>query len=53
MASEGDNSWGGAIWCCPGEGAGGGHPLGGMGEGCKLLRLKNSKNYTKSCGDEE
>ena len=26
VASEGDNSRGGAIWWCPGEGAGGGHP---------------------------
>ena len=65
MASEGDNSRGGAKGDAPGRVREGGTPptqLGGMGERCELphrglgrsprsqrfLRLKNSKNYTKT-----
>ena len=65
VASEGDNSRGGAKGDAPGRVREGGTPpaqLGGMGERCELphrglgrsprsqrfLRLKNSKNYTKT-----
>ena len=65
MASEGDNSRGGAKGDAWGRVREGGTPpaqLGGMGERCELphrglgrsprsqrfLRLKNSKNYTKT-----
>ena len=65
MASEGDNSRGGAKGDAPGRVREGGTPpaqLGGMGERCELphrglgrsprsqrfLRLKHSKNYTKT-----
>ena len=65
VASEGDNSRGGAKGDAPGRVREGGTPpaqLGGMGERCELphrglgrsprsqrfLRLKHSKNYTKT-----